>query len=247
MNEEVKEIAARLAEPFPPDEIGWKAQTVKGNRALAVAFIDARNVEDRLDKVLGIDGWQDTYQVLPDNSVVCHLRLHIGGNWITKTDVGGESEQPDSGDRIKAAFSDALKRAAVKAGIGRYLYSLPKQWVDYDPTKKQLARTPTLPAWALPTGAATRPTQPTPPPAQADEAAKSTPTTDKPAAGKEPTIDDDQRGKLSRALAAKDRTVEAAVMWLGLPRETELGDLTVGQYDRLMKAMAPQTRKAKRA
>jgi hypothetical protein len=40
-------------------------------------------------------------------------------------DVGGPSEQPDEGDRVKAAFSDALKRAAVKFGIGRYLYRLP--------------------------------------------------------------------------------------------------------------------------
>jgi len=64
--------------------------------------------------------------------------------------VGGQSEQPDEGDRRKAAFSDALKRAAVKFGIGRYLYRLPAQWVDYDPRKKQFARTPTLPPEALP-------------------------------------------------------------------------------------------------
>jgi hypothetical protein len=46
--------------------------------------------------------------------------------------------------------SDALKRAAVKWGIGRYLYSLPKQWVDYDPQEQRLASTTTLPSWALP-------------------------------------------------------------------------------------------------
>ncbi|MGH7226293.1 MAG: Rad52/Rad22 family DNA repair protein, partial [Gemmataceae bacterium] len=44
----------------------------------------------------------------------------------------------------------ALKRAAVKFGIGRYLYRLPSQWVDYDPQKRQFARTPTLPPSALP-------------------------------------------------------------------------------------------------
>jgi len=67
-----------------------------------------------------------------------------------KTDVGSPSEQPDDGDRLKAAFSDALKRAAIKLGIGRYLYRLPRQWVDYDPQSKQFAKTPMLPAWALP-------------------------------------------------------------------------------------------------
>jgi hypothetical protein len=64
--------------------------------------------------------------------------------------VGGPSEQQDGGDRMKAAFSDALKRAAVKFGVGRYLYRLPAQWVDYDPQRRQFARTPALPTFALP-------------------------------------------------------------------------------------------------
>src|SRR5262249_47494129 len=62
--------------------------------------------------------------------------------------------QPDGGDRLKAAFSDALKRAAVKFGIGRYLYRLPRQWCDYDQIKKQFAATPKLPAFALPKSSA---------------------------------------------------------------------------------------------
>ena len=49
---------------------------------------------------------------------------------------------------MKAAFSDALKRAAVKFGVGRYLYRLPAQWLDYDSQKRQFARPPTLPDWA---------------------------------------------------------------------------------------------------
>jgi hypothetical protein len=95
-------------------------------------------------------GWQDSYRVLPDGSVMCRLRLKIGDQWITKVDVGGQSEQPDGGDRTKAAFSDALKRAAVKFGIGRYLYRLPQLWADYDSHKRQFVRPPALPASALP-------------------------------------------------------------------------------------------------
>jgi hypothetical protein len=123
---------------------------VKNNRALAMAYIDARLIQDRLDEVLGVENWQDKYDILPDGSVMCRLRVRLGGRWITKSDVGSPSEQPDSGDRLKAAFSDALKRAAVKFGIGRYLYRLSAQWVDYDPVKKQLTQLPQLPAFALP-------------------------------------------------------------------------------------------------
>lgn len=144
------DIQAKLSEPFAVDEVQWKAQTVRGNRALAVAYVDARCVMDRLDAVFGVAGWQDEYGVLANGSVVCKLRCLVDGLWIEKSDVGSESEQPDGGDRVKAAFSDAIKRAAVKWGAGRYLYSLPRQWVEYDPQTRQLKGTPKLPDWAVP-------------------------------------------------------------------------------------------------
>jgi hypothetical protein len=147
---EVKEVAQALAAPFEEAEVKWKAQVVSGNRAMVVAYVNARVIQDRLDEVLGVMGWQDSYECLPDGAVVCRLRIRLGDEWITKMDVGGQSEQPDEGDRRKAAFSDALKRAAVKFGIGRYLYGLEPQWVDYDPQKKKLLGTPKLPAGALP-------------------------------------------------------------------------------------------------
>jgi hypothetical protein len=147
----VQAVADALAEPFDPKDVKFKPQMVKNNRALAMAYIDARLIQDRLDEVLGVENWQDKYDILPDGSVMCRLRLNLGGRWITKTDVGSPSEQPDSGDRLKAAFSDALKRAAVKFGIGRYLYRLKAEWVDYDPVKKQLVQLPQLPAFAQPT------------------------------------------------------------------------------------------------
>jgi hypothetical protein len=143
-------IEQLLGEPFDPREVKFKPAAVNGARALALAYVDARAIQDRLDDVLGVAGWQDEYECLADGSVVCKLRLRIDNEWITKMDVGGPSAQPDEGDRRKAAFSDALKRAAVKFGIGRYLYRLPSQWVDYDPKKKQFARTPLLPPFALP-------------------------------------------------------------------------------------------------
>ena len=101
-------------------------------------------------------GWQDEYQILDGGSVTCKLRLRIGGEWITKMDVGSQSEQPDDGDKVKAAFSDALKRAAVKFGIGRFLYRLPAQWCDYDPKARKFLTPPRLPGAALPPAAKTQ-------------------------------------------------------------------------------------------
>lgn len=171
----VRAITEALSTPFEPREVKFKPQMVKNNRALAIAYVDVRLIEDRLDEVLGAENWQDDYEILPDGSVTCRLRLNLGGQWITKMDVGSPSEQPDVGDRLKAAFSDALKRAAVKFGIGRYLYRLPTQWVEYDPAKKQITQRPQLPAFAMPPQAApalkSAPVgPPAPPPAQAPAA-----------------------------------------------------------------------------
>jgi len=146
----VQDLAEALADPFDPAEVKWKAQATRGERAMAVAYIDARCVMDRLDDVAGVDGWQDVYIVLPGGEVTCRLSVNVVGRWITKEDVGGQSEQPDDGDKMKAAFSDALKRAAVKFGVGRYLYRLPTQWVGYDPQRRQLTVRPELPDWARP-------------------------------------------------------------------------------------------------
>lgn len=145
------EIMQRLAEPFPYDAVGWKPQTLTKDKkkAMAIAFIDARNVMDRLDKTVGVENWIDEYRQMDHGNIECRLSVRINSEWITKIDVGGPSDQKDDGDKMKAAYSDALKRAAVKFGIGRYLYELVGQWVEVDEWGK-FTRQPTLPGWAIP-------------------------------------------------------------------------------------------------
>src|ERR1700733_2864417 len=80
-------VCEALAAPFDQAEVKFKPQTVSGNRALAVPFVDARVIQDRLDDVLGVMGWQDSYECMPEGSVVCRLRIRICAEWITKEDV----------------------------------------------------------------------------------------------------------------------------------------------------------------
>jgi hypothetical protein len=150
MNADSKNLSLALTAPFPADAVHWKPLAVKGNRALAAAYLDARAIMQRLDSVFGIGAWKDSYQLVNGGSVVCTLSIKVDGEWVERTDVGAPSEQPDEGDRLKSAFSDSLKRAAVRLGIGRYLHRLPRQWVDFDSATKQFKQTPQLPAWALP-------------------------------------------------------------------------------------------------
>jgi len=127
-----REILEMLSKPFDPKEVEVKIQAVNRDRTRAqvVAYVDARTVLDRLDEAVGPTGWSDSYDVLTNGTdgdgrrlveVKCTL-IVLG---VSKEDVG-------EGDSLKAAFSDALKRAAVKFGVGRYLYRLPKVWADLD-------------------------------------------------------------------------------------------------------------------
>lgn len=111
---------------FDREAISWRAQTVSknGDKGLALAYIDARDVMDRLDSVIGAADWQDRYE-FSGARTICYLSIKINDEWVTKADGAGDTDV----EAEKGAISDAFKRAAVKWGIGRYLYSMPAPWV----------------------------------------------------------------------------------------------------------------------
>jgi hypothetical protein len=124
-----------LAAPFPEAAISWRAQSVTkaGDKAMALAYIDARDVMRRLDEVVGPANWQDRYEVHGDKTI-CYLSIctdahDIDGvmtkDWITKADGAGDTAV----EAEKGSLSDSFKRAAVKWGIGRYLYDMSAPWV----------------------------------------------------------------------------------------------------------------------
>lgn len=122
-----------LMKPFPATEIEWRVGSTNSDKTqgMALAYLTARHVMDRLDEVCGPAGWQDRYE-FHGARTVCYLSLKIGDEWITKADGAGDSDV----EAEKGAISDALKRAAVKWGIGRYLYTLASPWVAIEQAGK---------------------------------------------------------------------------------------------------------------
>jgi len=123
----LKEWFADLAKPFPVDQVSWRvgSTTADKKKGLALAYIDARDVMDRLDQVLGPENWQDKYEYIGDR-VVCTLAIRCGEHdWTEKSDGAGNTDIEGE----KGGISDAFKRAAVKWGVGRYLYRLDSPWV----------------------------------------------------------------------------------------------------------------------
>ena len=111
----------------------WRVQSFSKFKATAtcVAYIDARDVMDTLDRVCGAENWQDDYKVI-DEKLFGGVGIKVKDEWVWKWDTGTESDV----EKDKGQVSDAFKRAAVHWGIGRFLYSLDIVYVRSNEAKK---------------------------------------------------------------------------------------------------------------
>jgi len=110
----------------------WRVQSYSKFKpsASCVAYIDARDVMDLLDNVVGPENWQNQYKIV-GNDMVAGIGIKCGDDWVWKWDTGAESNI----DAEKGHMSDAFKRACVKWGVGRFLYDLDIQHVDANEKK----------------------------------------------------------------------------------------------------------------
>ena len=129
----LSQVAKELTRPFEVWQVEVKpgAITKDKTRALALAYADLRAYQDRLDEVVGLEGWSVEYRQIGNSAMVC--RLTIMGH--TREDVGEPSE--DGSNPATEALAQAFKRACSAFGLGRYLYSLPRLWFDYDEQAKR--------------------------------------------------------------------------------------------------------------
>lgn len=144
----------QLKNPFPVNVLKYRvgATSKKGDKAIPLFYVTARDVERRLDEVCGADGWQTHHEPIFENSKLIGTKFSLSirfpsGEWITREDVGESSKASP----LKGATSDGIKRAAVQFGIGRYLYYLDNKWMEID-QYKNFTSDPrkSLPTWALP-------------------------------------------------------------------------------------------------
>ena len=115
--------------------VRFKLQNTVDDAGQVAAYIDARLVYDRLDRVCG-SRWFPTFEELSErlipppvdrngqrlNPPPLFVRCRLSCFGVVRQDVG-------EGDDPKAAFSDAVKRAAVQFGVGRALYAMRASWL----------------------------------------------------------------------------------------------------------------------
>ena len=103
--------------------IGQAISTTKWSGVSLLLYKNARVDMDILDEVVGAENWQRKHEVINGN-LYCHVGIYSKdkNEWVWKSDCGTESNT----EKEKGEASDAFKRACVNWGIGRELYTAPK-------------------------------------------------------------------------------------------------------------------------
>lgn len=126
-----------LKAPFDASAVRWRVGSTnkkaierktgdkyaKPTKGIALCYIDARDVENRLDETVGAENWSTRYEY-HGNTCVCYLTI----NGVTKANGSGDTAV----EAEKGAISKAFVRAGSSWGIGRYLYNAENIWVELD-------------------------------------------------------------------------------------------------------------------
>lgn len=140
------DVQSRLAAKFTRAQTRFRVgfSNEREGTVQALPFIPSNVVEDRLDEVLGMMNWSTDYRVvdLPTSRmVVCRLRVTDPetGREAAREGVAYVNELTDAG--LRRVFSEALRVAATKLGVGRYLFEHPVKFYRY---KNGFLETPEL-------------------------------------------------------------------------------------------------------
>ena len=138
------DMFAALSAPFPADAVQWRpgSFTKDKTKAKALAYIDQRDVIDRLNEVCGAFGWRCRNIPMHNGTTCCEILIKDPdtGEWVEKSGGAGATGDVDNEEQRemaeKGGYSDALKRAGVLWGIGRYLYDISAPWVALNQWKQ---------------------------------------------------------------------------------------------------------------
>jgi len=136
-----REKLEQLKKPTAKSEIKYRVGSVYDKdrgKATILSYVDARYVQDTLDKFIGPEFWENRFYEAK-GALFCEIIINIDGIKISKSDCGTESDIAPA----KGEASDAFKRAAVMFGIGRDLYSAETMFADLEKKGSK---------WALPRG-----------------------------------------------------------------------------------------------
>ena len=125
-NTELYQIQQKLKQEIP---FKWRVQSYSKAKpqATCVAYIDSRDAQDILDANCL---WSDRYYE-QNGMLFCEITIYADGREYKRSDTGSESQA----EAQKGHSSDAFKRALVKFGGGRFLYSKKMHYIKANEIK----------------------------------------------------------------------------------------------------------------
>lgn len=133
MEKSIEDIQKALAAPFIkvvgkktyPDH-KWLPKDGKSmkEKIICMPYLSGNQIRDRLNDVLGLDGWMFDSRLETDGTRTASLSILVNGNWIQRDGTGTQSNT----EKEKGAETDALKRAARNFGIGSYIDQIPQHF-----------------------------------------------------------------------------------------------------------------------
>lgn len=113
-----QEIYAALAAPFAPELVKQRV----GAGGMTLKWVAARAISDRLNAVLGVTGWDYNLMATEvENVVLATLTIRLpDGTTAYRSDYGYQTG--GSGEALKEASSDGLRRTASLFGVASYLW-----------------------------------------------------------------------------------------------------------------------------
>jgi len=139
------EAVAILQKEFPRSEWSWRIGSSgmgqNGPWAKLLAYLQSRDVHNRLDEAFGPFNWRFTYREMSISGgkagVIATLWFKDPGSgaWLHKEGGGTQTEF----EGFKGGLSDAEKRAFEQLGGGRHLYYLPEIWAVCSINKDDLS------------------------------------------------------------------------------------------------------------
>lgn len=120
-----KEDLQVLTAKFPLDTLCVKVNSFSKDRtkAMLVLYLQHTDVYARLEMV--DPAWSCETISVEKGSESMWVRMRLTVKGVSRENVG-------EGNDLKGAYSDAIKRAAMLFGIGRYLYDSEVVWVPYN-------------------------------------------------------------------------------------------------------------------
>lgn len=115
-----------MIRPLKASDVEARVARVSEKGCSLLVYKTARCDMSILDEDYGPFGWQRSHEIR-DGRLYCTVSVKDPetGEWVSKEDVGTESNQEPE----KGQASDAFKRACFNWGIGRELYTAPFIWI----------------------------------------------------------------------------------------------------------------------